>query len=377
MTRGEKEKLEEVYRELMGKEPKKEMFNKTKFLIIPIFLALLFLANLAYAGNPPFRKDIGYHSSTWLFNKEIVFIKRVDHKKSNYGLNPFTNFIKGFANFPEYTTVRTDYYISSMKTDGTDERIIRQFATIGKRFEEKLKPVIVEDGKDIPIEKEICPYTVDCFSKEGLIVFDSSVSLKNADIYIMKTDGFGLKKIAKKARCPRFSSDGTKILYNSGKDGFWIMNADGSNKHKIIDGNVWAIWHSDGKRILFNYIGTKDHYLYMINIDGTGKKRFIKGGVRLSDWSPDGSRFIIGPSMYTSEGKEIWNPFLASRFKNPKKYSIPYNGRFSPDGTKIVGEPGQGWPKGLGNIVILSSDFATIKVLRKNETINIYWRGKR
>ena len=346
------------------------------FLLIIIILgAILFLFNSTYdwtGEKPHFCKGIEYRRPTWLSNKRILFIKKVDYKRSNfYGVSPLTHFLNGFG-APEYRPIRTDYYICSMKTDGTDERIIKQFASIcvynkNKKYiyDYDVKEVMVENGKEIPLDEAIHPFAIDCSPKADLIALEAT------GIYTMNLDGSHLEKISNKGMEPRFSPNGTKIVYRT-KDDLYIMNSDGSDKYRLVDGIVCGIWHPNGKRIFFYCHGRKDYNIYMINSDGTGKKKFIETGLSPVDWSPDGSRFIIGLSMYTSEGKEIWNPFLASRFKNPKKYSIPYNGRFSPDGTKIVGKPGQDWPKGLGDIAILSSDFATIKVLGRNKRIDIY-----
>lgn len=326
-----------------------------KFSIIPISLSFLFSGVFAYAGMPPSEKYVEYRSPTWLSNEEIVFIKKVTYDKSNYGLNPLTNFIKGLGNTPEYRTVRRDYCICSMKTDGTGERIIKQFAIIYDKDENVIKRVRVEGKKEIPVEEEIRPYVMDCSAKRGLIAFSSDGMY---GIYIMKTDGADLEKISEKGTNPRLSLDGSKILYRD-EDGLYIMNSDGSNKYKLVDGNVSAVWHPDGKRIFFDY--REDYYIYVINTDGTDKKKFIETGTSPEDWSPDGSKLIAG-GMFTADGKNILRDWLAS--KNPPKYHIPDNARFSPDGTKIVGESIY---EPQGEIAILDTDFTNIKVLRKNE----------
>ncbi|MCK4244253.1 MAG: PD40 domain-containing protein, partial [Candidatus Omnitrophica bacterium] len=187
-------------------------------------------------------------------------------------------------------------------------------------------------------------------------------SLGHGGIYTMDIEKSNPKEIAKEGTNPKYSPDGTKILYRR-KDGLYIMNSDGNNKYKLVDGTALGIWHPDGKRIFFNYYRKKDYNTYMININGTGKKKFIEQSSFLDDWSPDGSRFIASRTMYTANGKNIWNDRLGTHSSNPKRYCIPNDARFSPDGTKIVGnsvhEPS-------GEIAILSSDFTRIKVLRKN-----------
>ena len=98
-----------------------------------------------------------------------------------------------------------------------------------------------------------------------------------------------------------WSPDGTRIAYTSGAAGrddreqrprIWVRRADGSDVRQLTDDPGFAPdWAPDGNRIL--YIGG-DYRLYVINADGTGRRRIGNvGPIRSARWSPDGTRIAL------------------------------------------------------------------------------------
>jgi Tol biopolymer transport system component len=92
----------------------------------------------------------------------------------------------------------------------------------------------------------------------GLIVWSSSRA-GNHDLFTMKTDGSDVKQITQGDTVdwfPRFSPDGSKILFcrskkgwvserdanNSDKWDIYTVNPDGSNVTKVVDNGSWASW---------------------------------------------------------------------------------------------------------------------------------------
>jgi len=92
----------------------------------------------------------------------------------------------------------------------------------------------------------------------GTIVWSSS-RFGNHDIFAMNTDGSNVRQLTKGDTVdwfPRFSPDGARILFCRSKKGWvserdanadnkwdlWLMNADGSEAHKVVDNASWGSW---------------------------------------------------------------------------------------------------------------------------------------
>ena len=97
----------------------------------------------------------------------------------------------------------------------------------------------------------------------GIIVWSSS-RVGNHDLFTMKTDGSDVKQITSGENVdwfPRFSPDGTKILFcrskkgwvserdanNSDKWDIYTINVDGSDPQKVVERGSWASWISAGE----------------------------------------------------------------------------------------------------------------------------------
>jgi Tol biopolymer transport system component len=103
-----------------------------------------------------------------------------------------------------------------------------------------------------------------------------------------------------------WSPDGSRIVYagrdlETGRQGIWIVNADGSGHRRVLDGYWEAVsWSPDGRRlVLTGDPQTKGNSrqidLYTIGVDGTGLVRLTDDGSieRWPSWSPDGTRIMF------------------------------------------------------------------------------------
>ncbi len=184
------------------------------------------------------------------------------------------------------------------------------------------------------------------------ILFTSSRDGKE-QLYIMNPEGTDIRQITTGEywhNNGRWSSDAKKIVCNTGDGsttaGFQIavMDADGSRRQLLGYGYQMS-WHTDGQEILFSYcpsceIGILGIYLYIINIDGTNKRKLnIEGEGGSPEFSPDGKKIIYTEPDYAnnppnSNVKIISYPdLIVQNVFDSVTISYP---RWSPDGKEIV-----------------------------------------
>src|SRR5438094_323231 len=99
--------------------------------------------------------------------------------------------------------------------------------------------------------------------------------------------------------------NGTKIVFASNQDGFisaiWLMNADGSNQHRLTDPSLEAFfpdWSPDGTHIIFaNNCCLPHSNIFVMNADGTGLRQLThvppKYNAAFGSYSPDGTRIVF------------------------------------------------------------------------------------
>jgi Tol biopolymer transport system component len=114
--------------------------------------------------------------------------------------------------------------------------------------------------------------------------------------------------------CGEYSPDGTKIVYANGfnsdvaeaeSNDIWVMNSNGTDQHGLTGPHDYPIqdvgpsWSPDGTKIVFSSTGRPDpdtglNGLYVMNANGTNKTQLLNGsGTHIlgndPTWSPDGT----------------------------------------------------------------------------------------
>jgi len=120
-------------------------------------------------------------------------------------------------------------------------------------------------------------------------------------IYVMRDNGAEQTRIGvaeKSAQNPVWSPDGSHIVYYetdaTGNDEIYVVNSDGTGKHRLVRG-VWPSWSPDGNKILFG----APKGLSIVSVDGTGESLLV-GGAEFGAFSPDGARIAY---ITTSDGQ--------------------------------------------------------------------------
>lgn len=132
---------------------------------------------------------------------------------------------------------------------------------------------------------------------DAKIAFARSRALDGAlNIYTMDADGGNQQQITDHAYAyqPVWSPDGTQIVYTVDSDGLWIVNADGSDAHRLIGGMVISPdWSPDGDRLVCAVFDEGVYDIYTLNPDGSDLTRVAVSPAEewLVKWSPDGTKF--------------------------------------------------------------------------------------
>jgi Tol biopolymer transport system component len=143
---------------------------------------------------------------------------------------------------------------------------------------------------------------------------------------------------------PRFSPDGSKILYsttmNSQGLGLWSISADGNNPTKIYDSyahDYFGSWSPDGKRIVFYTEQTSPTSLWIMSADGNELRRLTSQYEYYCPvWSPDGSSILT--HSYRTGNHDLWSIAVSDGTPTQLTNTIGWEhcAEYSPDGKWIA-----------------------------------------
>ncbi|MFP6647106.1 MAG: hypothetical protein VCF24_26615 [Candidatus Latescibacterota bacterium] len=209
------------------------------------------------------------------------------------------------------------------------------------------------------------------------ILFTMGDVMTNFDVWAMNADGTGRTRLTEhpeRDADPTWSPDGSRVVFVSQRDGdvaLWIMDADGGNKHKLVQGREPA-WSPDGARIAFTSSAFEGNdEIYVIDVDGsnmrqlTSDKRFDWHPA----WSPDGSRLAMATERFGGQELMITggdftrqvrvtlaeNTFEVEPKWSPDGHALAYSGKMTigDDGELVADKKGR--PLGTYDIYLIPS----------------------
>ena len=150
---------------------------------------------------------------------------------------------------------------------------------------------------------------------KSLLFYTYRHNKKAAELYLMKADGSGKKRLTNTAYnewWSEFSNDGTTIYFSSdkGKDELFgggeifAMNLDGSHIRQLTEHenpeafNALPRISPNGRQLIYSadFIGPKDNAeIYIVNGDGSNPQNLTNHPAedRYGSWSPDGSKVLF------------------------------------------------------------------------------------
>ena len=135
---------------------------------------------------------------------------------------------------------------------------------------------------------------------------------------------------------PLWSPDGSRIAFNSNRDGHWavyVINADGTGEQRLTDNagdDTLCAWSPNGKKIAFisqRAENNNNQIIYVMNADGSGQKQLSNDMAFTLVWSPDGSKIAYIQNAVSTAGEQICivNIDGSNKLQLTNKTGIYYN----------------------------------------------------
>jgi Tol biopolymer transport system component len=132
---------------------------------------------------------------------------------------------------------------------------------------------------------------------------------------------------------PSWSPDSTRIAFTRHSE-MWVVNADGSNRTKLLDNGMCPAWSPDGTEIAFI---SKESYIWLMDTNGSNQRKLMPdaGALLTLAWSPDGTKIAFDSPIQVVNADGSDKRILSAIAED-------FHPAWSPDGTKIAFQSSSG-----------------------------------
>ena len=167
-----------------------------------------------------------------------------------------------------------------------------------------------------------------------------STHRRGGEIQIVNADGTRERRLAQGTNSS-WSPDGQHLVFQ-GRDGLYVIGADGRGRRRLTHGGGAPDWSPDGKLIVFVKFDGHHASLRLIRPDGTGERLLNTHVHSDPEWSPNSNRIV--------DSKWSHGFILNARGGIVRRFDLPfYHGApaWSPNGKQLIfsGQNGPDWPK--------------------------------
>jgi Tol biopolymer transport system component len=164
------------------------------------------------------------------------------------------------------------------------------------------------------------------------------------ELYSVLPSGRGRRLLARGGEQPAWSPNRTRVAFAGGgvvgREGIWVMNADGSGKRRLTKrpGDGDPTWSPDGRRIAYRSSSSTSFDLWVVPAAGGRAQPLLRtpqANELSPDWSPDGKRLAFQSTR--GGGIQIW--VLSFKSKVARRLTnglASFSPDWSPDGRRIA-----------------------------------------
>jgi Tol biopolymer transport system component len=195
------------------------------------------------------------------------------------------------------------------------------------------RPVFSPDGTKI------------VYSRRGLP--GTPASVRQLDIYVMSADGTQQTRLTTSLandNNPRFSPDGTKIAFESTRDGnseIYVMNPDGTDQTRLISDpsdEVFPAFSPDGEQLAFSSDRDGNAEIYVTNANGSNPIQITETDPPVENIRADWGPF---PDNFDGFHRPVDNPPISNEVRAGSAVPV----KFSLGGEQGLGILGADYPK--------------------------------